>query len=88
MHRGRMARRDMDFRGGAEKRDALEDVSTDMLQMKVRMKQMARAMDKHEEDTTEVLKRKMAKDGSKLMAGELRKLENKQIKTMSSRRRL
>ena len=41
MHRGRMARRDMDFRGGAEKRDALEDVSTEMLQMKVRMKQMA-----------------------------------------------
>ena len=83
-----MARRDMDFRGGAEKRDAFEDTSTNMLQMKVRMKQMARAMDKHEEDTTEVLKRKMAKDGSKLMAGELRKLENKKVKKHSSRRRL
>ena len=83
-----MARRDMDFRGRAEKRDAFEDTSTNMLAMKVRMKQMARAMDQHEADTTEVLKRKMAKEGSKLMAGELKKLENKKVKTHSSRRRL
>lgn len=83
-----MARRDMDFRGWSEKRDAFEDTSTNMLAMKVRMKQMARAMDQHEADTTEVLKQKMAKEGSKLMAGELRKLENKKVKTHSSRRRL
>ena len=82
-----MARRDMDFRGWSE-RDAFEDTSTNMLAMKVRMKQMARAMDQHEADTTEVLKQKMAKEGSKLMAGELRKLENKKVKTHSSRRRL
>ena len=42
-----MARRDMDFRGWSEKRDAFEDTSTNMLAMKVRMKQMARAMDQH-----------------------------------------
>lgn len=83
-----MARRDMDFRGWSEKRDAFEDTSTNTLAMKVRMKQMARAMDQHEADTTEVLKQKMAKEGSKLMAGELRKLENKKVKTHSSRRRL
>ena len=56
-----MARRDMDFRGWSEKRDAFEDTSTNMLAMKVRMKQMARAMDQHEADTTEVLKQKMAR---------------------------
>lgn len=90
VRRGHAARRDMDSRSWFEKREASSAVSTDMSEMKQRMKTMAKAMDKHERQTGEKLVNAMRKEEATWMHQKADQEEERlrHIKRHSSRRRL
>ena len=90
VRRGHAARRDMDSRSWFQKREASSAVSTDMSEMKQRMKTMAKAMDKHERQTGEKLVNAMRKEEATWMHQKADQEEERlsHIKRHSSRRRL
>ena len=90
VRRGHAARRDMDSRSWFQKREASSAVSTDMNEMKQRMKTMAKAMDKHDRKTGEKLVRALRKEDQSWMHREADAEEErlKHIKKHTSRRRL
>ena len=90
VRRGHAVSRDMDSRSLLQKREASSAVSSDMNEMRRRMKTMAKAMDKHDRTTSEKLVKAMRKEEASWMHREADAEEERlrHIKRHSSRWRL